>query len=222
MTTQELLNFFRGMHADSAQPYYYSDAFLLQLANEAQKEVARRTRCFIDSTAAGICVVAVLANDQSFTRDSRIIFVRDVRLASKSDKLWKISYRDLDLCDPGWLTADAADTTHYVLDYQTGKVYFHSKFLVNDTVRMTVVREPLAPMDLASVDPEIPGRWQEKLAHWMAYRAFNTSDLEDKYDPVKGAAELKFFEAEFGPASTALDEQWIDQKHGYDQFEGLA
>jgi hypothetical protein len=220
MTTQELLDFFRGMHGDSTLPPYYSDTFLVMLANEAQKEAARRTRCFIDSVTPDLCVFAVTAGDRFVERDPRIIFIRNVRIASRQDFLWKIRYQDLDNIAPDWHNEDPGVPTHYCTDYQTGRVYFHYPFETDDTVTLTVIREPLAPMDLVSVDPEIPARWQEKLAHWMAYRAFNTSDLEDKYEPAKAKVEYALFEAEFGPPSKAIDEQWEDTRHGYDPFEG--
>jgi hypothetical protein len=209
------------MHGDTASPPYYSDALLVSLANEAQKEVARRTRCFIDSATADLAVITVTAGTQAIDRDPRVIFIRDVRLASKSDKLWKIKYRDLDLVSPDWLTAEAGEVTHYCVDYQRNKIYFHNKFAVGDTVTMTVVREPLTPMDLTAVNPEVPARWQEKLAHWMGYRTYNNADLEDKYDPEKAKTEYALFEAEFGARLSALDETWFDLNHGYDQYEGL-
>ena len=220
MTTQELLNAFRGLHGDTATPYIYSDATLLLYANEAQREACRRARLIVDSTTAAISVIAVSPGDQTITLDPRVIFIRDVRLASKDDPLWKIKYRDLDRLEPGWLTADAADVTHYCTDYQTGKVYFHHKFEAGDTVTMTVIREPAADMNLSGVQPEIQPRYQEKLTHWMAYRALNRSDLEDKFDPERAKVEYAQFEAEFGPPSKAIDEVWTHREHGYDQYEG--
>lgn len=221
MITAELLTYFRGLHGDIASPPYYADALLVSLANEAQQEVARRTRCFVDSTTTDLCVVPVTAGTQAITRDNRIIFIRDVRLSSKPEKLWKIKYRDLDIVESDWLTAEAGEVTHYCVDYQRDKIYFHHKFEVDDTVVLTVVREALKPMNLTDVNPEIPSRWQEKLAHWMAYKTYNNADLEDKYDPEKAKVEYALFETEFGPRVSALDETWFDREHGYDQYEGL-
>ena len=223
MTSQELIDFFRGLSADNTVPYLWSDTLLLRLGTEAQKEACRRSRLLVDSSTADLCLMTLPIGTQSITLDKRIIFVRRVKLASADLPLQKIHRKDLDMLAPGWETAGASETVNYCTNYETGKMYFHTKLPAEDTLRMTVIREPLADLALSgpAVNPEIPPRHHEKLVHWMFYRALNMRDVEEKYDPSVAKEELLRFEAEFGPQSRAIDEKWFQDEHGYDDYEGL-
>lgn len=235
MTLQQLITYFRDLAQDTATPNeLWSDSLLAQFANEAQVEAARRSRLFIDSSSV-VTQYEVEAGDTSITLDARVIFVRKVRLASKTIPLTKIRAKDLDRYAPGWTTEAAGDTTHYCSDYETGLVYFHRPFLVADTVNLTVVREPLNVMALSvdtvsgtttthvsdAVDPEVRVRHQYKLVDWMLHRALNMRDIEEKYDPEAAKFHLGEFEAEFGKRSSAQDEEWIERENQYDDADGV-
>ena len=223
MTSQELIDFFRGLSADNTSPYLWSDRLLLQLGTEAEKEASRRARLLVDSSTSDMCVFTLPAGTQSIVLDKRIIFVRRVKLALADMPLQKIHRKDLDMLAPGWETSDASETVNYCTNYETGKMYFHTKLPAEDTVRLTVIREPLAALALSgpAVNPEISPRYHEKLVHWMFYRALNMRDVEEKYDPGVAKEELIRFEGEFGPQSRAIDEKWFEDEHGYDEYEGL-
>ena len=223
MTSAQLLEFFRGLAADNTPLFLWSDILLLRLASEGQKEACRRSRLLVDSTTPDLCRFDLPADTQSIILDPRIIFIRRVKLDSAEFPLQKIHRKDLDLSAPGWEDAAASVTTHYCTNYQTGKLYLHTRLPKNDSLRLTVIREPLADLALSgpAVDPEIAPRYHEKLVHWMFYRALNMRDVEEKYDPEVAKEELLRFEAEFGPPSRAIDEKWWQDEHGYDEFEGL-
>lgn len=68
---------------------------------------------------------------------------------------------------------------------------------------------------------EIRGRHHDKLVDWMLWRALSMRDKEEKYDPDSAKEHLAVFETEFGKASTAIDEVWIEEQHGYDENEGI-
>lgn len=235
MTLQEIITYFRDLAFDTAtlNPLW-SDSLLAQFANEAQVEAARRARLFVDSSSV-VTQIDVDAGDVSITLDPRVIFVRRVRLLSKTMPLQKIHAKDLDRCMPGWTAAAAGDVTHYCSDHETGLVYFYRPFEVADTVQLTVVREPLTVMALAvdtvsgtttthvsdAVDPEVRPRHQVKLVDWMMHRALNMRDVEEKYDPVAAKWHLDQFEAEFGKRSSAQDEEWIERENQYDDADGV-
>jgi len=223
MTSQELIDFFRKLTADNTPPYLWSDSLLVSLGAEAEKQAARRARLLVDSSTEDLCLFDVVKDTRMITLDKRIIFVRRVKLASKDLPLQKIHRRDLDMLAPGWEDEAASDTCNYCTNYETGKMVFHTALPADDTVRLTVVREPLAALALSgpAVNPEIAPRYVEKLVDWMIYRAYNLRDVEEKYDPVVAAAGLARFESEFGPESTAQNEKWFQDEHGYDEYEGL-
>lgn len=223
MTTAELLQLFRGLSADNTPKYLYSDDLLCQLASEAEKEAAARARLIVDSVTEDICVKELDAETRFMELDPRVIFVRRVKLASREIPLAKTHRKDLDMVLPGWEDEDAGETTNYCSNYQNGRIYFIRPLETDDTVRLTVVREPLNALRLSgpAVNPEIPPRYHEKLVHWMLWRALNTRDVEEKYDPVVAKEQYDQFEAVFGPPLRAIDEKWYQDEHGYDEYEGL-
>lgn len=223
MTTAELLELFRGLSADNTPKYLWSDDLLCRIATEAEKEAAARSRLLVDSVTPDICVKELDAGTQYMTLDPRIIFVRRVKLASREIPLDKIHRKDLDMILPGWEDEDASETTNYCGNYQNGRIYFITKLPTDDTVRLTVVREPLGPLQLSGParNPEISARYHEKLVHWMFWRTLSMRDVEEKYDPVVAKQQYDEFETVFGPPLTARDEKWFQDEHGYDEFEGL-
>lgn len=223
MTTAELLDLFRGLSADNTPKYLWSDDLLCKLATEAEKEAAARARLLVDSVTADVCVKDLDAGTRYMVLDPRVIFVRRVKLASRELPLAKIHRRDLDMILPGWEDETASETTNYCSNYHNGRIYFISPLPVDDTVRLTVVREPLFALKLSgpAKDPEIPARYHEKLVHWMFWRALSMRDVEEKYDPVVAKQQHDEFESVFGPPLTARDEKWYQDEHGYDEFEGL-
>jgi hypothetical protein len=223
MTTAELIELFRGLSADNTPKYLWSDALLCRLASEAEKEAAVRSRLLVDSLTPDLCVKELDAGTRFLELDPRVVFIRRVKLASKEMPLAKIHRKDLDMIQPGWEDAPAGDTTNYCGNYTNGRIYFVQPLEADDTIRLTVVREPLAALALSgpAVNPEIPAYYHEKLVHWMFWRALYMRDVEEKYDPVAAKEQYNQFEGVFGPPLTARDRKWFQDEHGYDEFEGL-
>lgn len=268
MRLQGLIDAFREVAFDTVQPYLFSDNQLILYANEAQVEACRRARLITDSLTADdgiystntftgtdstatvtvtadhpICLHTVTASQASIRLDPRVIFVRRVKIASRELPLQKIRREDLDIAHPGWEDGDPGDVIAYCSNYQKFRIFFETKFPAADTVRLTVIREPLFPMSLdvvtttqttsgtdtstitntaTGVDPEIEPRYQLKLIDWMLWRALNNRDVEEKYDPEGAKEHLAMFEGEFGTARPAVEEIWIQERHGYDDYEGVS
>jgi hypothetical protein len=232
MTLGDLISGFRNLAFDLKTPYLFPDALLAIYANEAQVEACLRARLIIDSTtvAAGyptasdtalpICQYSVTAGMASIALDPRVIFVRRVKIASKELPIPKIRREDLDMAAPGWEDAEPSDVVTYMTNYQHGAIFFHTAFPADDTLRLTVVREPLYPID-SDTEPEIAPRYQMKLIDWMLYRALTNRDVEEKYDPEGAAQHLARFEAVFGGPVSARDDIWIAERYGYDDYEGV-
>lgn len=227
MTLGELIQAFRDDMDDNELPPYWTTVQITRFLNQAVTEAARRARLIEDSETESdvegnpICVFTVSTDDQFIALDSRIIQVKRVKLASKDGPLPKIHRADLDIAYPGWQDAASGDVVAYCPDFTKGKLYFFSKFDADDTVSLTVIREPLLPMADEDADsPEIAPRYHEALLDWVKYRALKIFDLKEKYDPVKAAEHLDAFEAEFGKRSSAIDEMWIEREQQYDGFDG--
>lgn len=231
MTLVQLISSFREVADDVGTPPLWSDAVVTFWANEAQHEAARRARLFLDSSTDATCKIDVTAGTAVYTVDPRVIFVRRAKLSSMTTTLAKINLNDMDRTFPGWESAQASTPMHWI---PTGdhQITLFPTPIVNDVLRLQVIREPLADMapaidnvdptpDVPAVDPEIAARMQFRLIDWMLYRAFMVRDKEEKFDPESAKLYLASFEAEFGKPSSAIDETWINREHGYDDYEGL-
>jgi len=217
MNAGDIIRLFRIQNNDLEAPYKWSDEALFLYLNEAEKEAARRARLLIDSTTAAVCTINVLANTPSYPLHESVIFVRRAKLASRNRPLQQISHLDLDDTGMDWESATGTIEA-YMTDFETDTLRLWRTPLVVDTLSLTVVRTPLTPMNDVTDTPEIKSRYHEKLVHWMRYRAYSIDDDEIK-DTSKAAAAYSLFEEEFGPASSAIDEEWQHRK-SYDPDDG--
>ncbi len=87
-------------------------------------------------------------------------------------------------------------------------------------VRLTVVREPLAPLEADADRPEIPTRYHGALLHGACKRLFQKPDA-DAEDQRRAAYHEAEFEAEFGKKSAAIDEVWIRENYEAAALEGV-
>lgn len=219
MTLAELIDLFRQEARDQAIPPDWPDAILTNYANEAQLEAARRARLLTDSTGE-VSRPTVKIGANVIALDRRVIFVRRVKLDSQSKTLPKIRLADLDQIRPDWENDEPGDVVAWCPDYQSGTILLIPPSAATDRLRLSVIRDPLEDMADPDDEPEIAPRYHRTLVQWMLYRAFSKQDTEYA-DPKKAAGALAAFEQEFGPKSTALDETWVHEKHGYDDYEGL-
>lgn len=219
MKLRELLALVRSDLDDITAPYLWSDPELIEYAVDAENEACRRARLLIDSSTAAICQIAVVANTALYPLDSRVIFVRRAKLSLDDRPLGRASVRDLDHAIVGW-EGEATTPSHFVSDYETGKLRLYAKPVVDDTLNLTVVRLPVNDMNDMEDSPEINPRYHRSLRYWVMYRAYMKQDADTK-DETKAATNLAFFEAEFGKKSSALDEEWIEREQAYDPFSGV-
>lgn len=229
MTLAELMMAARQEARDTKQPYLWHDDELIRHANQAEREAARRARLITDTltdednadTPAPLCLYNLTQGQSVITLHPKILFVRRVKLGSKEIPVPKIDRRDLDAEAPGWETHQASDIVAYCSNYQKGKLVLYTASPAVDTARLTVVRLPLADMaDPNEDEPEIAEQHHDGLVHWMLHRMYMKPG-DETFDAAQSQAHLALFEQEFGKRSSAIDEQWINEHHGYDDNEGL-
>lgn len=207
---------------DTAKPPLWSDAFITAALNEAESQACRRSRLIVDTSTAEVCNIKLTADKPLYEIDPRVIFVRRVKLSTDGSLLGFCRVRDMDTAMTDW-ESETGDVVAWIPDYTSGKMRLFRRptaAQVPATLTLTVVREPLAPMKDDKDKPEIKPRHHYALQHWAFYRMFSKRDQET-YDPNRAAAHLALFEAEFGPPSTAQDEQWIDQNYDYASDVGV-
>ena len=163
--------------------------------------------------------LAVTAGDDFVDLDSRVLFVRRIRVVGQSRPLQKFALADMDQQGTEW-EDETGEVMGWIPDMETGKMRLYRKPEEDIALRLTVVRLPLVAMSANSDTPEIKPQYHRALIHWMRYRYYSLQDAEIR-DEKKAREALAEFEAQFGPASNALDEAWIHEKHGFDEYEGL-
>lgn len=218
MTLKELVDFARRRLDDTKSPFLWADADLVLWFNEAQQEAARRARLLLDSVTGEVCQYGVSVADPLIAIDPRVLFIRRAKLASQDHYLNKVDVRDLDAQRPGWETEEG-EVYGYVQNYDANHLRLVNIPETADTLNLTVTRLPLEDMAADSDEPEIKPHLHLKLHHWVLYRAYSGDDV-DVNDATKAENHLAQFVAEFGEASTALDDQWVTEQNGYDDFEG--
>jgi hypothetical protein len=218
LTLLQLNTLFRQETDDQSAPYLWSDAEVTDYANDAQNEACRRARLIRDSATAAVCQYAVAINNPVIALDLRVISVRRVKLASRSQPLTRRYLADMDALTPGW-EALTGPVTDYVADYQTQAIRLFRTPTATDTLNLTVSRLPLADLAANGDVPEINPAYHRSLRFWMLYRAYSKRDAETN-DPQRAKAALAMFEAEFGPRSPAFEEEWAREQYGMDGADG--
>lgn len=227
MKARDLITLWRKEIDDATAPFLWQDDEVLEFITDAQNEACRRARLLVDSATAAICQYQVLAGDPWITLDPRVIFVRRARLTQRTNRLRRYSYRDLDPM-PGW-EAQISTPLGFVSDMATGKIRLYPCYAPDDplpvppatatqvdTLNLTVVRLPLT--DITHPDDlfEINDRYVRNLRHWLTYRAYSKRDT-DTYNEKAAAQGEELFTREFGPASNAIDEEWIERTRDIDE-----
>jgi len=216
----ELCNAFWKDMDDRGKPPLFEKPTVLRYLTQGETEAARRARLLRDSRGL-LSQLGVDANEPLVKRDRRIIFIRRARLASQPQPLAKIALVDLYQLNPDWENATPGTPTVYCTDYESGQILLYPTSSIADTLKLTVIREPLKTLTEDDQLPELAPRYHEGIIHWARFRGYNNPDVEEKYDPDKARNALGEFEAEFGKRSSAVDETWIDERQGYDDGEGL-
>lgn len=200
--------------------------------NEAEREACRRARLLIDTRGTAVTVdgttttththgrITLGSGTDMYDLDSRIIYLRRVKLAGRTLPLRPIDYRDLDECAPGW-ESHTGTVEGYVRGLDTGKFRPYRIPTSAGTVTLTVVREPLVPMTGPNQSPEINARYHLSLLGWVGYRAYTKKDAQ-VYSPDEAAVHLAEFEAEFGTRerANALEEEWQRNHQPHDGEDG--
>ena len=210
MTLDDLIAEYREEAHDSGTPPFVSDAWLTKRANQAEQEVCRRSGLLIESVHA-MCTVAVTAGDPVVSLNSKIIDIKKARMSLDSQELYPITVNQLAL----YWENDTGTPSHYVTDYQSGAIRLYPSPVVDDDLKLTVTRLPIADMADGEDEPEIREEYHSALVQWILHRAYAKQDI-DIFDPHKSARALAEFEREFGTRSSARNEHWMRARHVLD------
>jgi len=219
MKVGKIIEQFRDEVDDTAAPYLWGDTELIGYLNEAEVEACRRARLLVDSKTAEVCQIAITADEQDFALDPRVITIRRAKLAEESYPLEFKSIAALDEEYPAWDGDPASIPEYYFADANSASIAIYPKHETTDTLHLTVVREPLTPVNDKEDTPEIPSRYHFGLINWMKHRGYMKPDSETK-NPELSVLALQLFENDFGKRRSAVDERFEMEHEGYNRDNG--
>ncbi len=207
MTLRDLIDLYRVLALDTAEPLQVDDTQATLFANEGVSEACRRGDMIIDSTVS----IAVKANAPLVKLPTTCIEIRRVRLEDSTSPLLPVSVADLDAWSAQW-EDEIGIVSNYVTDYQTNAILLYPQPETDGKLRLTVRRLPKDQMEADDDEPEIRAEYHIGIVQWMLYRAFGTVDA-DLFDANRSRVALAEFEREFGTRNSARNEAWQRSAH---------
>ncbi len=218
MTLEDLIAAFRSRAQDTAEPYLWSDAEVKEFVNDAENEAAERASLLRDTMTVAVCEVDVVAGTAAYLLDARILRVERAKLdlgsvplslssTAAMDRGAGVTPRDWRTQSLSWQSGVSGSGWEQrtgtpamaLLDREGAqwKLTLVPKPVVDDTLRLQVFRQPLAPMAADDDTPEIPTRLHIRLVDWMMYRAYSKEDAET-FNRTKAMEAEALFTRAFG------------------------
>lgn len=198
----------------------HTGAWIVQVANEATREAAERSRLIRDDATEDVCKIDLVPGQRDYDLHHTIIDINTARLGGTRN-VWLVR-----AAEPWWRGNDAPATVGPPRRYAvTARGSLLTLTLdrqppdpaiippsYDDTIRLEVFRRPLASMACPDPDPdplppdydppeidspEIPGAYHNDLLYWMLYRSYSTRD-SDKNNHQAAMDNLALFEQAFG------------------------
>ena len=173
---------------DDAKPYLWSNEWLDQAANEAEREACIRARLIED--VSSIASSIDLATDAlRYELHQSVLDVLDAELESKPGSTVA-----------GWTLTES-------------EIVFSEFPKTADVLLMTVIRLPLKEMSCDDDTPEIRSHHHLRLLDWIEHRAYAVKDA-DTFAPGESSNALARFEQSFGQRPDANVQRKRREKTG--------
>lgn len=188
MLPSELLGLFRIEMSDRAEPYLWSDEFVIGAIDDAQKQFARKTDGIPDSTTAAVVDLAVAQNPDTLLYTDVLPLhesIMKIRSARRSDTGRAVDVlNEEDMAARGmYLDGTPGRLRALVVGMDEGKVRLWSFPNEDVTVKLSVFRLPLTT--ITDDEPlEIPAQHHRDLLLWVKHRAYSVQDAET-FDKTK-------------------------------------
>ncbi len=178
----------------------WSQAEILENAQDAENEACERQNLLVDETSA-FTDISINTSTGTYALSNTITEVQSAKLALGTEPLMETSRKVLDHSFSNWAANSATPRSYF--RSATNRITLYPKPIVADTLNMTVARFPAAPMTVAG-SPEIDVRYHPGLLLWILYRCYMKNDSETLN--VDKAMDYKAqFETFFGPKKILPD-----------------
>jgi hypothetical protein len=215
MDAGELIAEFRALADDKSEPFLWDDASVLRWLNEAQDEAAERARLLYDTHTPACCTLTLAIGESVYRLHDSVVQVIEAHTVSAEGKRTRLC-RD----DPHKFAALTSFSDHpssYAIIGQARSgqglsILLDQPALAADTLKLSVYRVALQPMELSVDDPEIAESSHRKLVYYALGIAFQTRDREAPDTDQRSTQFMSVFDAYFGAPRTAAVKQKL-QRH---------
>jgi len=192
MTLSQLLTLVANRLDDTKEPYLWSDEELTSYANQRINKICEEVPAIRDDSTAAICTIPMTSGINTYTTDPRIIYIIEARLSSEIWPLGRMSYQELLSFQSTWRSISNTPRS-FITDFELDKILLYPNPIINDTLKLNVIRYPLIPLDYLraeSTTPEIPVRLHELLVPGITSLAYRKADAETE-DLARAASDEK-------------------------------
>lgn len=176
---------------------------LTRYLNEAQKEVARRTKMFLDASYK----LKLQPGRSIYNRDPKILQVRSATLASDNNTV-DVNTSILDIQRTvDWETSTGI-ITDLVSDYKPQSFFVFRQPVKEDTLNLVVWRYPLEDLDWEAreyQELEVLDEYAYSLCFYAAFLAYQKDEANTR-DIDKANYYLSMFDQEYGPKESTYSE----------------
>ena len=201
MKLPSLMNSLRSLIDDVTAPYLWEDDELRAYINEAEREAARRSRLILDKSTVSVTDISVVSGTSTYSLDSRVWGILRAKLDSEPRPLIKKPRQYFDSIN-NWESVTGTPIAYFRDRYT---ITLYPEPVAADTLSLDVIRLPLADMDTADDEPEIPSHLHYQLIYWAAHLAFLKHDAET-FDERAAMRNADLFARHFGPPISANTE----------------
>lgn len=213
MEVSALLAEYRRRADDRAGKKHTSDEEAIRFAAEAEREAAIRARLLRDSETDGVAVYTA-SEGGSIVQLSKLVFLIDAATfqpasGGRARPLYLSGMDEIrTYCD--WETRSET-FVQAIAQIDRYNVRLFPSARAGGTLRLSVYRLPLAPLEGIYDEPEIAEEHHDGLVDWMLYRTWSAKDSEQE-DPRRAAQALADFTERFGERPTAGQMRMLQER----------
>lgn len=192
MTSNELLSQFRSDLKDQVEPYLWSSAEVYRYLDDAQKMFCRLTDGIADATTTEVIDIPVAAGATWLDLHPSILKIRAAYRTSDGRGVDFLNYEDLPRSGLRLDGTSTAPLSAVIVGMEENKLRLARIASAADTLRLMVFRLPLAVIDGADAELEIPEQHHLHLLDWVKSLALLKQDSET-FDAAKSEEHANRF-----------------------------
>lgn len=219
MNLTEFVRRFRADAKDDQKPYLWSDPFIKDRLNEAQRRACICGRLLFEDADSSICSIDLSAGDHTYKLHDKVYEIVSLHISNQAGEL-----RPIDLRSREWLNANKPgwrENTCLAYAAIQGDVNIRivGEIIEGDELLIECYRLPMSDMEKGDDSPEIHESHHIHLLEWVLHKAFSIPDA-DALDQGRAAKHEANFTRYFGPhpdsdmrRSTRIDSVQHNEAH---------